>query len=90
MECAGLGDEDFSKIDLVFVPALMFDKKGYRLGRGLGFYDRLIAKLSQNTTTIGVIPENLFVDEIDLLDKWDKPVKYVLTEKQLKEISPSK
>ena len=31
-----------SKIQLVFVPLLAFDKKGQRLGYGKGFYDRFL------------------------------------------------
>ncbi len=90
MECAGLGLESSSPtssiIDLVFVPALMFDRKGYRLGRGLGFYDRLIAQLPSKVITIGVIPESLFVEKLDFIDEWDKPVHNIITEKKLTKI----
>jgi 5-formyltetrahydrofolate cyclo-ligase len=34
------------KFDLVLVPALAFDLQGNRLGRGRGFYDRLLDKAS--------------------------------------------
>ncbi len=30
------------QIDLIIAPALFVDRKGYRLGRGKGYYDRLI------------------------------------------------
>ena len=30
-------------IELMLVPALAFDRRGYRLGRGGGFYDRALA-----------------------------------------------
>ncbi|EDM29069.1 hypothetical protein LNTAR_14672 [Lentisphaera araneosa HTCC2155] len=33
-------------IDFCFIPALAFDRRGNRLGRGGGFYDRLLAKYS--------------------------------------------
>ena len=33
---------DISEIDLVVVPAMAFDRRGNRLGRGRGFYDRLL------------------------------------------------
>lgn len=41
-------------IDLVLVPGLSFDKKGNRLGRGKGCYDRFLAGLSSRTQTIGL------------------------------------
>lgn len=38
--------------DIVFVPLLAVDQKGYRVGYGKGFYDRLLANL--NTIKIGL------------------------------------
>jgi 5-formyltetrahydrofolate cyclo-ligase len=31
-------------IDMVVIPGLAFDRKGYRVGRGRGFYDRFLAQ----------------------------------------------
>ena len=41
-------------LDLVIVPGLAFDKKGNRLGRGKGCYDRFLCKLSEKTPSIGL------------------------------------
>jgi 5-formyltetrahydrofolate cyclo-ligase len=38
---------------ILIVPMLAFDREGYRLGYGGGFYDRTIEQLSPNITTIG-------------------------------------
>ena len=35
-----------NQFDLVLVPGMAFDLQGNRLGRGQGFYDRLLAKTS--------------------------------------------
>ena len=34
------------RFDLVLVPGMAFDMSGHRLGRGRGFYDRLLGKIS--------------------------------------------
>ena len=36
---------DLSNIDLVIVPGMAFDMKGNRLGRGKGYYDKLLRKM---------------------------------------------
>lgn len=35
---------DFEKIDLAVVPGMAFDKVGHRLGRGKGYYDKLLCQ----------------------------------------------
>ena len=41
-------------VDLIIVPGLAFDKKCNRLGRGKGYYDRFLRKLSDKTPSIGL------------------------------------
>jgi 5-formyltetrahydrofolate cyclo-ligase len=40
-------------IDVVLVPALAFDLRGFRLGRGAGFYDRLLAEKGRRGLALG-------------------------------------
>jgi 5-formyltetrahydrofolate cyclo-ligase len=44
-EVQGTGLQDLSVIDVAFVPGMAFDGDGYRLGRGGGFYDKLLPHL---------------------------------------------
>lgn len=51
------------EIDLVIVPAVAFDAKGHRLGRGGGYYDRFIKKLA-HAVLVGVGYDFQLVDEV--------------------------
>ncbi|MBT8245401.1 MAG: 5-formyltetrahydrofolate cyclo-ligase [Winogradskyella sp.] len=42
------------QIDVVFVPLLVFDKTGNRIGYGKGFYDRFLAECKPETIKIGL------------------------------------
>lgn len=62
---------------LCIVPALCFDKYGYRIGYGGGYYDRF---LSQNKVkTVGVCYERCLCNSLKP-DTYDIPVDYILTE----------
>lgn len=50
-------------IDLVVVPAVAYDKQGYRIGYGKGFYDRFLPKLKKNSLKVG------FCYDFQLLEK---------------------
>jgi len=43
-----------SKIDVVFVPVLAYDKNGNRVGYGKGFYDNFLAKCREDVIKIGL------------------------------------
>lgn len=45
--------ERLDRGDLVLVPGLAFDRQGGRLGRGAGYYDRLLIRVPEHCTVIG-------------------------------------
>jgi 5-formyltetrahydrofolate cyclo-ligase len=51
-----------NRLDLVLVPGVAFDAQGWRLGRGKGFYDRLLAQVCG--TTCGVAFDEQIVETI--------------------------
>ncbi|AMA50476.1 MULTISPECIES: 5-formyltetrahydrofolate cyclo-ligase [Flavobacterium] len=54
-----------SKINVVFVPLLAYDKKGNRVGYGKGFYDQFLSVCKPETIKIGLSyfdPEELISD----------------------------
>jgi len=65
------------EFDLIVVPGMAFDKKGHRLGRGRGYYDRFLAKHS-HTHTIGICFDFQLVPEVPA-EPHDHPVNEVLT-----------
>jgi 5-formyltetrahydrofolate cyclo-ligase len=48
---------------LLLIPALAVDRRGVRLGRGAGFYDRTLA-LAPEARLVAVVRDSEFVDEL--------------------------
>ena len=54
---------DYASIDLAVIPGMAFDKEGNRMGRGKGYYDRLLLKL-RSTYKIGICLPFQLVEQI--------------------------
>lgn len=66
--------------DVVLVPLLAFDARGYRLGYGGGFYDRTIARLRamKPVVAVGIAYDEQEVDAVPHAD-YDERLDWVLT-----------
>ena len=65
-------------IDMVLVPLLAFDKKGYRVGYGKGFYDRYLSQCRSDCLKIGF---SYFepIDAIEDSNEFDLPLDLCVT-----------
>jgi len=70
------------EIDIVLVPLLAFDRQGYRVGYGGGYYDRFLPQTRLKCIKIGL---SLFeeVDHIEDIDAFDIPLDACITPEKL-------
>lgn len=66
-------------IDLVITPSIVFNKQGYRLGYGKGYYDRYFSQ-SNYKASIGLSYDKLLQDYVPTEDH-DQKVDFIITEK---------
>ncbi|MCU0325321.1 MAG: 5-formyltetrahydrofolate cyclo-ligase [Spirosomaceae bacterium] len=66
------------EIDMVLIPLLAFDKNGYRVGYGKGFYDRFLAECRPDVVKVGL---SVFepIDEITDLNEFDIKMDFCIT-----------
>lgn len=62
--------------DLVIVPALAVDRRGRRLGRGGGSYDRALARVGGAVPTVALLYDDELLDEVPA-GPHDQPVRLV-------------
>ena len=66
------------EIEMVFVPLVAFDQKGYRVGYGKGFYDKYLARCADDCLKTGF---SYFdpVNSIDDRHEFDVPLDLCIT-----------
>lgn len=70
------GPGAITSADLIVVPALAVDRRGNRLGRGGGCYDRALARVGPAVPTIALLYDGELVDELPA-GPLDRPVTVV-------------
>jgi 5-formyltetrahydrofolate cyclo-ligase len=65
-------------LDMIFVPLIAFDKKGYRVGYGRGFYDRYLPACRPDVVKVGF---SFFeaIDSIEDINEFDVPLNLCIT-----------
>ena len=70
---------DVKDLDLVVVPGLAFDRNRHRLGRGAGYYDRFLAGLPEDTSSLGLAFDFQLVDALPHLEAHDMTLTDVIS-----------
>ena len=70
-------EADLGSLNVIFIPGLAFDVKGFRLGYGGGFYDRVLKETS--AIKVGVCYSFQLVGSLPV-EPHDVPVNLILTE----------
>jgi len=70
------------EVDLVIVPGVVFDERGYRIGYGKGFYDKFLCDVKDRIPTIALAFELQIVGEVPV-DSHDIQMDKVITETRI-------
>ena len=82
-EPTGNDCSDVDDMEMIVVPAVAYDRRGNRVGRGKGYYDRLLA--TSRARKVGVAYDFQLVDEIDA-EPHDVRVDVVITDRVMLKI----
>lgn len=74
-----LGPDAVRMVDVVLVPGLAVDRRGYRLGRGGGSYDRALDRVGPETWTCVILHDGEVMDIGVPREIHDRPVDAALT-----------
>lgn len=72
--------------EVIILPALAFDRRGYRLGFGGGYYDRFLPTLGCAPLLVGPAYAFQLLDSIPV-EPWDQPVEMIVTPESILHIS---
>jgi 5-formyltetrahydrofolate cyclo-ligase len=71
------------RLDLIVVPGLVFDKFGYRIGYGAGYYDRFLPLVPDPVPRIALaFQQQVLTEDVLPAEAHDIPVDLIITEKR--------
>lgn len=73
---------ELAEVDLFVVPGMAFDRRGNRLGRGGGHYDRLLQAAGPRARRIGLCYAERVLERIPVAP-WDRSVQCIVTENEV-------
>jgi 5-formyltetrahydrofolate cyclo-ligase len=79
---AGAPPVEPADVDLFVVPGMVFDRRGHRLGRGGGHYDRLLDAAGERARRIGLCYADRVLDRVPVAP-WDRAVHCIVTESEV-------
>ncbi len=69
-------------VDLIIVPGIAWDRQGFRVGFGGGYFDRLLSMARPDCINIGLAYSCQLLDKVPH-EPWDEPVDIMVTEKEV-------
>lgn len=84
---AGLAPASAGDVEFALVPGRAFDRRGRRLGRGRGYYDRFLAEISSGVTRAALALDFQIVPAVPAAGH-DQPVDLVATDRELIRVPP--
>jgi 5-formyltetrahydrofolate cyclo-ligase len=70
-------------IDMVVIPGLAFDRRGFRVGRGRGFYDRFLAQQDFQGVRAALCFHEQLQDDSVPSEPHDVPMNLIVTDKEV-------
>jgi 5-formyltetrahydrofolate cyclo-ligase len=72
-------------VELLLVPGLAFDDRGYRVGYGKGYYDSVLERLGEDVIAMGACFQAQIVDQVPE-EMHDQPVDWLATESRIRDL----
>jgi len=70
------------ELDLILVPGLAFDRRGYRLGYGKGYYDRFLSGLSRRIPSVGLAFDFQVIEDLPVSSE-DFSLDLIITDQRM-------
>lgn len=69
-------------VEVALIPGSAFDRKGYRIGYGAGYYDKFFAHTKKKILKIALAYSFQVIDEVPR-NSYDVPMDFIVTEKEI-------